>query len=136
MRKSGCYYTVVVEDVAARKVVATATLLVEYKFIRGGNLCGHVEDVVVDASQRGKKLGVSCVSVTSCVASDAVLTVTQLQVKLMHALQHIGLEVGCYKVILDCSQDNVEFYKRCGFAVKEVQMAVYLPANESRGVKL
>jgi hypothetical protein len=99
---SKSYYTVVVEDVAASKIVATATLLVEvlvvparmpcrvlvegstspssvriaivrpfrpsharrvmprtcagtcwqYKFLRGGHLAGHIEDVVVDASQR------------------------------------------------------------------------------------
>lgn len=31
-------------------------------------------------------------------------------------------EVGCYKVILDCSEDNVNFYQKCGFTKKEVQM--------------
>lgn len=31
-------------------------------------------------------------------------------------------EAGCYKVILDCSEDNVPFYEKCGLTRKEVQM--------------
>ena len=42
-----------------------------------------------------------------------------------------ALTLQCYKVILDCSSDNVQFYKRCGFTEKEVQMVVYFPANDS-----
>ena len=30
----------------------------------------------------------------------------------MKYIQSIGRDVGCYKVILDCSEDNVEFYNR------------------------
>jgi hypothetical protein len=44
---SKCYYTVVVEHLPTKKIVAAATLLVEFKLIRGGHLGGHVEDVVV-----------------------------------------------------------------------------------------
>lgn len=29
---------------------------------------------------------------------------------------------GCYKVILDCSEDNIAFYQKCGLERKEVQM--------------
>ena len=31
-------------------------------------------------------------------------------------------KAGCYKVILDCSEDNVDFYARSGFKRKEVHM--------------
>ena len=34
-------------------------------------------------------------------------------------------------MILDCSEDNVAFYERCGFQRKEVQMAVYLARNKA-----
>jgi hypothetical protein len=34
------------------------------------------------------------------------------------------------------TQDNVAFYKRCGFQQKEVQMVVYLPSNENTGARL
>ena len=33
---------------------------------------------------------------------------------------------GCYKVILDCNDDNVDFYVKSGFERKEVHM-VCLP---------
>ena len=29
---------------------------------------------------------------------------------------------GCYKVILDCSDDNAAFYSKCGLVKKEIQM--------------
>ena len=29
---------------------------------------------------------------------------------------------GCYKVILDCADDNAAFYEKSGFKRKEVQM--------------
>ena len=48
----------------------------------------------------------------------------------MEGLQGIGRQVGCYKVIRDCSEDNVSFYKRCGFKQKEAQMVAYIPGNE------
>ena len=50
--------------------------------------------------------------------------------------QAIGRALGCYKVMLDCSRDNVDFYKRCGFKEKEVQMAIYLPLTETRLARL
>lgn len=34
--------------------------------------------------------------------------------------------LGCYKVILDCDEKNVQFYSKCNFAKKGVQMAIYL----------
>jgi len=35
---------------------------------------------------------------------------------------------GCYKVILDCSDDNVDFYAKAGFQRKEVHMVRPLKA--------
>lgn len=43
----------------------------------------------------------------------------------MHELIKIAHESGCYKVILDCSDDNVPFYQKCGLERKGAQMAVY-----------
>jgi glucosamine-phosphate N-acetyltransferase len=48
----------------------------------------------------------------------------------MEALKRIGRQLGCYKVILDCSEHNVNFYTRCGFKQKEVQMVAYISGNE------
>ncbi|EFN58379.1 hypothetical protein CHLNCDRAFT_56820 [Chlorella variabilis] len=88
------YRVVVIEDLDKQQIIATATLVVELKFIRGCGKCGHIEDVVVDSTYRGLRLGLR--------------------------------ELGCYKVILDCSEDNAPFYEKCGLIKKEVQMVKYL----------
>ena len=53
--RAGPEYVFVVEE--NEKIIASGTLLVERKFARGCGLCGHIEDIVVDASQRGKGMG-------------------------------------------------------------------------------
>jgi glucosamine-phosphate N-acetyltransferase len=88
---------------SASKVVAAGTLLVEAKFVHEAGLAGHIEDVVVDASVRGKGLGK----------------------KIISKLVDVARAAGCYKVVLDCSAANAGFYVKCGFAQKEVQMAHY-----------
>ena len=66
--------------------------------MRSLGLCGHIEDIVVDKSTRGKNLGK----------------------RIIELLKSIAQVNGCYKVILDCAEHNVPFYKKCGFNVKEV----------------
>lgn len=50
---------------------------------------------------------------------------------IIEQLKHIGKEVGCYKVILDCSSSNVPFYEKCAFKVKEKQMVIYFEENDA-----
>ena len=45
---------------------------------------------------------------------------------IVRALMKVADQMGCYKVILDCSEDNQPFYEKCGLNRKEVQMACYL----------
>eukprot|EP01116_Phalansterium_solitarium_P017299 TRINITY_DN4223_c0_g1_i2.p1 TRINITY_DN4223_c0_g1~~TRINITY_DN4223_c0_g1_i2.p1 ORF type:complete len:172 (-),score=13.84 TRINITY_DN4223_c0_g1_i2:52-567(-) len=101
----GVYYIAVIEDVKSHRVVAAATLLVERKLVHSVGQVGHIEDVVVDSTYRGKNLGRRII--------DQVL--------------YIGQSLGCYKVILDCSENNVQFYEKCNFKRKEYQMARYFP---------
>ncbi|PRW18407.1 glucosamine 6-phosphate N-acetyltransferase [Chlorella sorokiniana] len=103
-KRSDTYKVVVIEDLDKRQIIATATLVVELKFIRGCAKCGHVEDVVVDSTYRGLRLGL----------------------RVIEALMAAAQELGCYKVILDCSEENVPFYEKCGLTRKEVQMVKYL----------
>ena len=84
----------VIEDVNAKKVIGTGALIVERKFTRKLGICGHIEDIVVDPNYRGKNLGRRLITVLKALAE-----VNQ-----------------CYKVILDCSQNNIEFYEKCGFS--------------------
>ncbi|KXZ44003.1 hypothetical protein GPECTOR_75g727 [Gonium pectorale] len=100
--EAGSYRTVVIED--GGRIIATAAMVIELKFIRGCGKVGHIEDVVVDPEYRGKRLGAM----------------------LIDALVDAAREAGCYKVILDCAEANVGFYTKCGLTRKEVQMVRYL----------
>ncbi|EGC38157.1 hypothetical protein DICPUDRAFT_76233 [Dictyostelium purpureum] len=102
------YFIVVAEDLKKKKIIACGTLFVEKKFIRNCGTCGHIEDIVVDKTYRGKNLGL----------------------RIIEQLTHIGKKLGCYKLILDCSDSNVKFYEKCLFEKKGVQMSLYLPMSK------
>ncbi|KAI9152868.1 hypothetical protein LWI28_002337 [Acer negundo] len=93
----------VIEDNRSGKIVATGSMFIEKKFLRNCGKVGHIEDVVVDASARGMQLGK----------------------KVIGFLTDYAQAMGCYKVILDCSLDNKDFYEKCGFKQKEIQMTMY-----------
>ena len=75
------------------KIVGTATLLVEPKFIHNGGNVGHIEDVVVDKNHQGKKIGE----------------------KIILYLLEIANKKECYKTILDCTDSVKPFYEKLGF---------------------
>jgi glucosamine-phosphate N-acetyltransferase len=75
------------------KIVGATTLLIEPKFIHGGGLVGHIEDVVVDENYQGQRIGE----------------------KIMKYLLEIAKNQGCYKTILDCTDDVKQFYEKLGF---------------------
>lgn len=103
MMATDAYRIIVLEDVFTGKVIGTATLLIEMKFIHGCGKVGHVEDVVVSNEHRGKQYGLKLVQ---------------------HLIDLAGKE-GCYKVMLDCAETNVKFYEKSGMSKKEVQMVKY-----------
>ncbi|XP_049847944.1 glucosamine 6-phosphate N-acetyltransferase-like [Schistocerca gregaria] len=96
----GMYYIVVIEDRRHSRVVATATLVVEKKFIHEAGKVGHIEDVVVDSQYRNRGLARALVS----------------------CLYEISKRSGCYKVVLYCKEDNVHVYQRLGFEVGLIHM--------------
>jgi glucosamine-phosphate N-acetyltransferase len=75
------------------KIVGTATLLIERKFIHGGGRVGHIEDVSVHGDHQRQGIGTALVE---------------------HAIK-TARRAGCYKVILDCFDELVPFYERMGF---------------------
>ena len=75
------------------KIIGAATLLIETKFIHNGGLVGHIEDVVVDKNYQGKGIGEKIVK---------------------YLLEH-AKNKGCYKTILDCTDDVKPFYEKIGF---------------------
>lgn len=86
------------------KIVSTGTLLIENKLIHNCKKVGHIEDIVTHKEYRGQKL-----------AS-----------KLISFLKNTAQQNGCYKVILNCSEKNKNFYvKKCGFIEKGLCMSEY-----------
>jgi glucosamine-phosphate N-acetyltransferase len=89
------------------EVRGTATLYVLEKLIHSGGKVGIIEDVAVSEYARGKGLGKILIDELSNQAN-------------LH---------GCYKVILSCSEENVEFYKKCDFYKHEVTMRMDLKSD-------
>jgi glucosamine-phosphate N-acetyltransferase len=98
------HHILVLEDTESQKIIGTGTVFIEQKFIRGGQCVGHIEDIVVDNSFRGQGFGKL----------------------LIETLIQICKDNNCYKVLLDCSPENTEFYKKVGLSdSKSVNMMLY-----------
>ena len=101
MNENHCIY--VIECNSTNEIVATGTLLIEHKLIRNYGKVGHIEDIVVHKKTRGTGLGK----------------------KLIEKLTEESKKQGCYKCILDCSEENVPFYEKCSYVKKGIQMGIY-----------
>lgn len=66
------------------KVIGSGSVIVERKFIRGHASLAHIEDIVVSKDIQGKGLGK----------------------KLLQSLILLSKRLGCYKTLLDCSDEN------------------------------
>lgn len=102
-RCAGTYFTFVIEDTNTKDIVASCSLAVEKKFIRGCASRGRIEDVVVDESYRGKQLGKLLVLVAKKLARSA----------------------GCYKLTLDCETEKIPFYEKFGLKNEECVYMVH-----------
>jgi glucosamine-phosphate N-acetyltransferase len=85
-------YTIYVAEYNG-EIIGATTLLIEQKFIHDGGIVGHIEDVVVRKEHQGKGVGK----------------------KIVNALLKYAKKKGCYKTILDCSDELVPFYESIGF---------------------
>jgi glucosamine-phosphate N-acetyltransferase len=45
-------------------------------------------------------------------------------------LSAVAKEIGCYKVILDCSPENEGFYQKCGYEKAGTEMSLYFDGRE------
>ena len=81
----GTYYPIVIVDKGSDQIVGVGCVFIERKFLRGLGSVGHIEDIAVDKKQQGKKLGL----------------------RIIQALTYISENIGCYKTILNCSEDNI-----------------------------
>ena len=90
------------------ELVGTITALIEQKFIhKGGKVC-HLEDL---ATRKGyENLGVGSILIE-------------------HVIK-FATEERCYKVILDCSKNNLTYYKKFGFYEHEISMRYDIPKSK------
>ena len=85
------------------KIVGSITIFIEDKLIRNMGKVAHIEDLVVDKNIRG--MGFGKLLVNKCIE---------------HAKN-----MNCYKIILNCNENNMIFYEKQGFQKNENQMALY-----------
>ncbi|EEQ82297.1 hypothetical protein NCER_101009 [Vairimorpha ceranae BRL01] len=100
--KKDYYVVVAVEDITG-KILGSGTIFLEYKFIRGCAIKGHIEDIVVLEEKRGLGIGK----------------------KIVEHLIEYGKNNNCYKIALVCDPKNTNFYIKCGFQEKEREMVIY-----------
>ena len=93
---------VVAVAVLEGRVVGTATLIMERKFIHDGGRAGHIEDVSVNRDFQGRGLGKMVVQY----------------------LLDEARRGGCYKTTLDCKEDLEVFYTGMGFLRNGLSMRV------------
>jgi glucosamine-phosphate N-acetyltransferase len=84
-------------------IIGSGTIIYEPKIIHGGKYVGHIEDIVVSEKHRNQGI------------ARSILT----------ELKKLAYIKDCYKVILDCSKENMRFYEKNDFLYKGIQMAVY-----------
>ena len=82
------------------KIIGTAKLLIEQKFTHGGGRVGHLEDVAVRKGYEGNGIATKIINeIISCAKKEK-----------------------CYKLILDCNENNIYFYEKLGFYLYEHSM--------------
>jgi len=82
------------------KIVSCLTVLIEPKLIHSASYVMHIEDVVTHEEHRGK--GFSSM--------------------LIEKALELAKSNNCYKVILNCKDDKVNFYSKFGFKKHSNQM--------------
>ncbi len=74
-------------------VIGAAILSFSHKLIHGGTRVGRIDELVIDVTYRNQGLGEVFVDF---LAAKAVAE-------------------GCYKLLLECKDERLGFYERCGF---------------------
>ena len=95
-RKKHGIKTFVVEEKVTSKIIGSASLILEPKF-RYLEKCGHLEDVCVVGTHQNQGIGKKLV---------------------IHVLEYAKVN-KCYKVILNCTEENYTFYSKLGFKKHE-----------------
>lgn len=98
MHRHNIYTFVVVKEF--EKIVGIGSVFIEPKLIHNISFVGHIEDIVVDKEWRGQNIGK----------------------QIIEHLTRFAEGKGCYKIILDCAENNVKFYENCGYKRNGIEM--------------
>lgn len=79
-------------------IIGAGSLFVLHKL--HNNPVGQIEDVIITKKYRSRGLGKT----------------------IIETLTRIGLEMGCYKIVLNCLDHNIQFYEKCGFQKVAAEM--------------
>ena len=86
------------------EIIGYGSIIIDFKFYRNCKNIGHIEDIVIDNKQRGK--GYAKI--------------------IMNNLIDYGLKQNCYKFILNCKDEFIEFYKKYNFVKFNNNMIKYI----------
>jgi len=102
IHKMGCIFVKYISspELPDFEIIASGTIIIEPKIIRGGKSVGHIEDIVVKNEYRGK----------------------QLVKEILEQLKSHAQLSNCYKTILDCNDRVKRVYEKYGFQENAVQM--------------
>ena len=82
------------------KLIATGTIIYENKFIFNISKIAHIEDIYVKKESRNNNYG---------------------KIIMYHLVQQ-AKKNGCFKIVSEATPEILEFYIKCGFKEKNVQM--------------
>jgi glucosamine-phosphate N-acetyltransferase len=88
-------------------IIGSGTIIYEPKIIHGGRYVGHIEDIVTNKTYRS--FGIAK--------------------KILEILVSLGNKKNCYKIILDCKDNLIDFYKKNHFKNTGQQMSLYFKSN-------
>jgi len=77
------------------KIVGEGMVMIRLNLSHGGRAVAYAENIVVDQSYRGQGIGA----------------------QLMAKIAETAKKHHCYKLLLDCSEQNVPFYQKLGFEI-------------------
>ena len=83
------YYIIVIEDLMTNKVIGTATLFNELKFLYNGSSRGRIEDVAIDEKYRGFNFDKLLI--------DFIIDISKI--------------IGCYKISIECDDNLKSVYQ-------------------------
>lgn len=85
------------------KIIGYGAIIIDYKFYRNCKNVGHIEDIVIDTNERGNGLAK----------------------KIINKLIEYGKNQNCYKFILSCKDEYINFYRKYNFEKKNNMMVKY-----------